>query len=149
MKIPRTGPIWFAVVGIPCLFLCVLGLIAGLTGLRRLDALCQRWLLEISGGGRMNSRPENRPTFARLCWLFNRFKDASVPLSSRLLAREYEVCSKTIERDIELLRMVGCEIESELSPVGARLGYRMKQPAPCPCCSAFLNPSTPQLATAS
>ena len=49
MKIPRSGPLWGLVVGIPCLLICVVGCFAIVVGWVSLDRKCRQWLLEIEG----------------------------------------------------------------------------------------------------
>lgn len=49
MKIPRKGPLWFVIVGIPTLFLCFVGCLADMTGLDFIANLCDRWLLALEG----------------------------------------------------------------------------------------------------
>lgn len=48
MKIRSSGPLWFAIVGIPALALCVLGMLAALVGAYWLDDRCQKWVREIT-----------------------------------------------------------------------------------------------------
>ena len=43
VKIPRSGPVWFLVCGIPLLVVCLVGLAAGLAGFDWLDRKCVEW----------------------------------------------------------------------------------------------------------
>lgn len=55
MKIRNHGLVWFLVVGIPGLFLCVVGLTACLIHFDWLAAVCARCLEEINNGGKPDS----------------------------------------------------------------------------------------------
>lgn len=49
MKIPRSGLIWFLIVGIPLLAISIVGLLSSIVGLESLDDACARWCEEIGG----------------------------------------------------------------------------------------------------
>jgi hypothetical protein len=51
VKIPRTGPVWFLIIGIPLLVLCSVGLICCLTRFTWLEDVCARWVEELHRGG--------------------------------------------------------------------------------------------------
>lgn len=51
MKIPRSGLLWFLIVGIPALFLCCVGMICFLIHFTWLEDICMRWVQELNGGG--------------------------------------------------------------------------------------------------
>ncbi|HWX18760.1 MAG TPA: hypothetical protein VN578_02530 [Candidatus Binatia bacterium] len=48
MRLRRSGPLWFLIVGIPILVICCLGLAAALTGLRRTEARLRVWHKELT-----------------------------------------------------------------------------------------------------
>lgn len=49
IKIRSSGPVWFLIVGVPALALCVFGILATLMGAYWIDDRCRRWVKEMTG----------------------------------------------------------------------------------------------------
>lgn len=74
----------------------------------------------------------SRPTLARWRWLLQALRPGW--MTSRQLAGQYEVTTKTIGRDVEQLRNLGVNIDA-----GSR-GLRLVG-GTCPCCGHMISPA--------
>jgi predicted DNA-binding transcriptional regulator YafY len=84
----------------------------------------------------VNKLPASRPPIERFQRIALRLSQGRFPNASTL-AREMEVCTATIHRDIEFMRdRLGIPIEYD----GARFGYFLAQPVSlCPVCCGCSN----------
>ena len=79
----------------------------------------------------------NRSAARRIAWIYSRFLSTRLPLTLEQLSVEYEVSKKTIQRDIEMLRDLGCNIIAVYNdPLPRCFGLRMVDTFSCPFCKS-------------
>lgn len=77
---------------------------------------------------------DRRSVFNRLAFIFQKFISVHQPIKAHALAEELEVCTKTVRRDINILRDLGFQIVPVRHPFGLTIGLRMMLPNRCPFC---------------
>ena len=102
-----------------------------------------RWHKRFVRPGTLSDR---RSTWVRIAWVYLQLIEANRPMTARELAERWETSTKTINRDMESLRMAGLEIVTNRDGVGYGNGYTLTTKM-CPMCHKAQGPNNESTAS--